>query len=265
MIRRALQILFIAAGFGGSAICARAEGLVSMLSTNAVEITSNYTGTEIAIFGAIERDAATISRGSPYEMVITVRGPSVPLVVREKEKAGFIWVNSDQRKFGDVPGFYAVLSNSPLDDVADQQSQKSLKIGTYALTSSIEATSDEPVSLPLERTPPELFAKALIRLRSDQKLYRQDPAAVTFQRANTFQAQVPLPANAPLGRYEVTAYLFSGGVVLAKEKSGFFVRKIGFEAATAAAAKTRPFSYGLIAAGIAVFIGWLASVIFRRD
>ena len=53
--------------------------------------------------------------------------------------------------------------------------------------------------------------------------------------------------------------------MLAKEKSGFYVRKIGFEAATAAAARNRPFVYGLAAAGMALLVGWLASIIFRRD
>lgn len=244
---------------------ARAEALVSMLSTNAVEITSNYTGTEIAIFGAIERDASTVSRGAPYQMVITVKGPSVPLVVREKEKAGIIWMNSDQRKFGEVPGFYAVLSSGPLDEIIDPDTQRKFQIGPQAITSSLEGFSDDLPVTTDPRTSATVFERALLRLRREQGFYKLDPAAVIFERANTFRAQVPLPANAPLGRYEVTAHLFSGGVLLAKEKSGFYVRKIGFEAATAAAARNRPFIYGLAAAGMALLIGWLASVIFRRD
>ena len=249
-------------GFGGPA---SAEGLVSMLSTNAVEITSNYAGTEIAIFGAIERDAATVSRGSPYQMVITVKGPSAPLVVREKEKAGVIWVNSEQRKFGDVPGFFAVLSSGALAEIVDDDAQKRMQIGDHGITSSLEPTVGDRTGPGAGKATAASFEHALIRLRREQGLYMQYPAAVTFQRANTFRAQVPLPASAPLGRYEVTTYLFSGGVPLAQEKAVFFVRKIGFEAATAAAARNRPFSYGLVAAAMALIVGWLASVIFRRD
>ena len=39
---------------------ASAETLITSLSNHRVLITSNYTGTSIAIFGAIERDAQTI-------------------------------------------------------------------------------------------------------------------------------------------------------------------------------------------------------------
>ena len=244
---------------------ATAEDLVMMISTNAVEITSNYTGTEIAIFGAIQRDGATIARGSPYEVVVTVKGPSVPLVVREKEKVGFIWVNSDQRKFGDVPGFYAVLSTIPLENIADPNSQRNLRLGPHALTASLEALPEDATSIAKARAPSDAFEKALVRLRRDQGLYLQNPLAVSLLRANTFKANVALPANAPLGRYEVTTYLFSGGVTLARETSAFFVRKIGFEASTAAAARSRPLIYGLMAAGMAVLVGWLANMIFRRD
>lgn len=244
---------------------ARAEALVTMLSTNAVEITSNYTGTEIAIFGAIERDAATVSRGTPYDIVISVKGPSVPLVVREKDRVGILWVNTGQRKFGEVPGFYAVLSSRNFNDILDEKSQQKLKIGRQAVIASVERSADDLPDFGTQGTPVSAFETALVRLRQSQGLYQEAPDAVVFQRANTFRAQVPLPANAPLGRYEVTTYLFSGSVLLARENAGFFVRKIGFEAVTAAAARTYPLLYGIAASIMALMVGWFASVIFRRD
>ena len=246
------------------ATTARAEGLVCLLSTNAVEITSNYTGADITIFGAIERDAKTVARGAPYEMIITVKGPPSPIVVREKEKTGIIWANSEQRKFGDVPGYYALLGSGPTSDVVDDYTQRKMQLGNFALTSSIERPADEDLVRP-NRTLGYVFSDALVRLRKSQGLFFENPLAVQFLRANTYRGQVSLPANAPLGRYEVTAYLFSGTVLLAKESAGFYVRKIGFEAATAAAARNRPFLYGLSAVVIALVAGWLASVVFRRD
>ena len=72
---------------------AAAETMVTSLSSHRVAITSNYTGTSIAVFGVIERDAQSISRASPYDIVVTVRGPRQTLVVREKEPAGILWLN----------------------------------------------------------------------------------------------------------------------------------------------------------------------------
>ncbi len=237
---------------------ARAEGLVTMLSTNSVEITSNYTGTEIAIFGAVERDAQTLQRKMPYEIVVAVKGPSSPFIVRQKDNMGGIWVNASQQKFGNIPKFYVIASSGKFNEILKKDQQKTLNLGLQALVYNASSTNEVEID-------GESFQSALIRLRKEQGLFQQYEESVIMQRANTFRANVPLPANAPLGRYEVSTYLFSGGALLATENSGFYVRKIGFEADTALLARSKPLVYGIIAALMAVFIGWIASVVFRRD
>ena len=67
---------------------AQAETLITSLSNHRVLINSNYTGTQIAVFGAIERDAQTVARATGYDVVVTVRGPRQFLTVREKERLG---------------------------------------------------------------------------------------------------------------------------------------------------------------------------------
>jgi hypothetical protein len=72
---RGLGILLILLGTMASA---RAETLITSLSNHRVLINSNYTGTLIAVFGAIERDAQTVARGTGYDVVVTVRGDREP-------------------------------------------------------------------------------------------------------------------------------------------------------------------------------------------
>ena len=71
---------------------ALAESLVSTLSDDAVEITSNFTGEQIVVFGAV--------RGMPaddtdYQVAIVVQGPDQDVVVRRKERLLGIWANRD--------------------------------------------------------------------------------------------------------------------------------------------------------------------------
>ena len=238
---------------------AKAEGLVTMLSTNSVEINSNYTGTEISIFGAVERDAQTVIRRAPYEVVVAIKGPSSSFIVRQKEHMGLIWVNANQQKFGLVPKFYAVISSGKFDQIVSSEQQKSLNLGLKAITSGSTTLNDDV------ETNGKAFQNALIRLRKEQSLFKQDDDSVIMQRANTFRANLALPAYAPLGRYEVVVYLFTGNQLLASEASGFYVRKIGFEADTALLAHTKPFIYGVLAAFMAISVGWMASVVFKRN
>src|SRR5690606_37114759 len=62
---------------------ARAEQLIVALSAEEVRITSNFTGTSITVFGAIERDAATVSRAEFYDVVVAVKGPPETVVTRQ--------------------------------------------------------------------------------------------------------------------------------------------------------------------------------------
>ena len=71
---------------------ATAEDLVSGISQDTIQITSNYTGTDIVVFGAIERDGQAASRagGSPNRCRSTPLGeimilpPSMPRATRSR-------------------------------------------------------------------------------------------------------------------------------------------------------------------------------------
>ena len=69
------------------------------------------------MFGSIERDAQTVSRGAAYDIVVTVRGPRQALVVREKEPLGPVWLNQEQQKFPDAPAYLGVFSSRPLAEI----------------------------------------------------------------------------------------------------------------------------------------------------
>ncbi|MFL5235897.1 MAG: TIGR02186 family protein, partial [Microvirga sp.] len=108
---------------------ARAETLIASLSTARVAITSNYTGSSIVVFGAIEKDAQTVPRAGPYDIVVMVRGPRSSIVVRQKEPMGPIWLNREQQRFVDIPYYVAALSSRPIEQVATDQLRSRLKVG----------------------------------------------------------------------------------------------------------------------------------------
>jgi uncharacterized protein (TIGR02186 family) len=237
---------------------ASAETLVTSLSSHRVLINSNYTGTSIAIFGAIERDAQTISRGTSYDAVVTVRGPPQYLVVREKERLGPLWLNLEQQKFPNAPAFLSVLTSRSIDEITSDQLRQRQKIGLRAIVSAPDFTNtrggaDEP------------FRDALLRLKERDGLYFEDPRAVTFLTPQIFKASIPLPATAPPGNYDVEVTLLADTVILARTVTHFELVKTGFEQQVGEAARDWTWLYGITTAVLALFFGWLANVVFRRD
>jgi uncharacterized protein (TIGR02186 family) len=250
-----LRALLLAAGLIlAHASGARAERMIVTLSGDQVHITSTYTGSELVVFGVIERDSASGPRVEPYDVVVTSIGPSVRAVVRQKERVGPVWVNLNQRKFFDVPSIIAVLASRPLPEMTTIEFRRRFRLGIEPI---IESTATD--------SPDVQFQEALIRLKKEAGLYREDGEGVRFLTPTVFRATVPVPATAPVGRYAVDISLLAGGVQVARADTAFFVDKAGFEALVVRSARSNPVVYGIATAAMAIAFGWLASIIFRRD
>ena len=91
----------------------KSEAVQADVSTRSVGITSNFTGTEIILFGAISnaRDAATDA--DQYNVVVVLEGVGSQLVSRRKSNFAGIWLNTTAVKFDSVPSYYAIASTPP--------------------------------------------------------------------------------------------------------------------------------------------------------
>ncbi|MGD9924912.1 MAG: TIGR02186 family protein [Pseudorhodoplanes sp.] len=241
-----------------AAMPAGAERLITSLSSHQVLVTSSFTGIELVLFGSIERDAKTVSRKGEYDIIVTVAGPRETLVVRKKDHVLGIWTNAESRSFLKTPTYLGVLSNRPIGEIASAELLRRQEIGMYlvprpALTSEIQSGEHD------------IFREALIRLRKQRKLYVEEPAGVTFLTPNLFRATIRLPAEAPVGNYDVDVRLFADGTELARAHSALEVVKVGIEQFIVNAAANHGILYGLFTTLMALATGWFASVIFRKD
>jgi uncharacterized protein (TIGR02186 family) len=235
-----------------------AERLITSLSHHQVLVTSSFTGIELVLFGSIERDAKTVSRKGDYNIIATVSGPRETLVVRRKDHILGIWTNAESRSFLNTPTYLAVLSNRPVNEIASAELLRRQGVGMYlvprpALTSEIQSGEHD------------IFRDALIRLRQQRKLYVEEPTGVTFLTPNLFRATIRLPAEAPVGTYDVDVRLFADGTELARAHSALEVVKVGIEQFIVNAAANHGILYGLFTTLMALATGWFASVVFRKD
>jgi uncharacterized protein (TIGR02186 family) len=233
---------------------AHAERLITSLSAHQVLITSSFTGTELVLFGSVERDAATVPRRGGYDLVVTVLGPRQTLVTRRKDRVLGIWTNVQSRVFRATPSYLAVLSNRPLQDIASRDELKRLELGLS--------------NAPMQEHGPGIdqsFRDALIRIKMQQGLYREQPNGVTFITPSLFRASIVLPAEAPIGTYDVDVKLFADATNIARATSALEIVKVGVEQFVASAAHDYALLYGLATTFLALVTGWLASVIFRKD
>jgi uncharacterized protein (TIGR02186 family) len=257
------RALVIAAAILAGLFAARpamAERLVASLSMHRVLITSNFTGTELVLFGTVERDAASIPRRGDYDIVVTATGPRQNLVTRRKERVLGLWVNTGSRTFVEVPAYLATLATKPLAEIAGAETLRRLQLGPgYVLLPQRIGPDLADV------VPEDPYRTAFLRLKSSHGLYYESPKAVTFLTPTLFRTTIPLPAESPVGSYEVDVKLFADGTMIARTTSAFEIVKVGFEQFVVTAARDYGLFYGLGTAAMALMTGFLASIVFRRD
>ncbi len=240
------------------ALSAKAEKLVSAVSSSRVAITSNFTGTQILVYGEIARDAETVSRSGNQDVVVVVEGPFERVRTWRKDRILGLWINATSQTYISVPSFYAVHATDDLRNIASEDWLKQYRIGLENI----------PLAALGSRAPAaerKAFKEAFLRSRVQHTLYSQKSKSINFLSPTLFSTTIDLPATIPTGNYKVTTYLFTGGVLLDKQQQMLTVAKTGFEQVTFNLSRQYPAVYGALAIILALFTGWLAGVIFKKE
>jgi uncharacterized protein (TIGR02186 family) len=248
-------LTFVLALFAAAA--ARSEDLAAGISRDKIEITSNFTGTDVVVFGAIESDlGVALPATEPRDVVIVIRSDRPYMAtVRQKERVGPIWVNQEMRRFTGVPGFYFMASTRPLTDIAKPDILEQLELGLDKL-----ALGPAPGSI----GGPRAFREAIIRTNSNSKLYGEHQGGISFLSGSLFRTTVALPANVPTGNLKVLVYVFSDGQVSSSNSMTLYVEKTDLERQLSELAHKLPVIYGLAAVLLSGLAGFLASLAFRE-
>ena len=247
-------VLAVASIFAQPAL---AQRLVSKLSDQEISINSTFAGESMTLFGNVEppigKPEKTVT--GPFDVVITVQGPSSTRVVRRKERQLGIWLNVQHVTFSSVPSFFHILATGRLNNIADASVLEKLGIG-------LETQITGPDTPDAVRA--ELFRKQLVRLMSKTKMFGINQHRVSFLSPTFYTAQIILPADVPNGTYLAKTYVFKNGVVIDQRAERFYVRTTGAERFISKASRDSPFAYGVAVVLLALFTGWLGGVAFRR-
>lgn len=226
---------------------ARAQQLVADLTSHLVAITTGFTGTSVVLFGAIEGGG---------DIVVVVRGPERETVVRRKSRVAGIWLNTRSIAFANVPSFYAVLANKPVDDVVPANLRQVNEIGIDNLKLN-----------PAEKAKPAditEFRAALIAEQQRGGHYDKKPGVVNFLGDKLFRASLDFPATVPVGTYSIQVFLVRKGDIVAAQTTPLIISQTGLEADINDFAQNRSLLYGLVAVAMAAVAGWGATFLFRN-
>ena len=248
---RGLRLPCLIALFGAAlALPAAAKGIVADVDDHLVEITTDFAGQDILVFGAID---------GPGDVVLVMRGPAGKLLVHQKARFAGIWLNAESIEFDDVPSLYGVASSRPLYEILTPDVLDRYQLGVGRVR--FEAAEGEvPGIAP--------FRAALVQQKKQQGLYADRVGRVTFIGDTLFRANLHLPSNVPTGTFLIDVYLVREGRIVDAQNMPLIISKVGFGADIYKYANARSigqrFAYGVTAVLVALLTGWIAHLVFRK-
>ena len=236
------------------------ESVEADVSARNIAVTSNFNGTEIVVFGAVDGSQQPSAESGYYDLIIVVEGVPTRAVVRRKSNIAGLWLNTSSVIFDNVPSYYAVASNRPIDEITTKEFRALHGIGF----NNAKFTPAVGQSQPLSNEDLQQYRDAVVRLKHQAKLYVENKFGAGFTGKSLFRASVVLPANITVGPIVTHVYLFREEQNLYKVSVRHTLGREGLEWYLHAFAYRLPTLYGFTTVAIAVGAGLLASAAFRK-
>ena len=244
--------LLVIVGLALAALAAPAvaQGIVADVDDHLVEITTDFAGQDILVFGAID---------GPGDVILVMRGPAGRVAVHQKDRFAGIWVNAESIEFDDVPSLYGVASSRPLFEILPNEMLDRYQLGIGRLR--FETAEEQIYGI-------GSFRIALVQQKRKQGLYADRVGRVTFIGETLFRANLHLPSNVPTGTFLIDVYLVRDGRIVDAQNMPLVISKVGFGADLYKYANARSiaprFGYGVAAVLVSLLTGWLAHLAFRK-
>ena len=230
------------------------QDLVDVVFVNSdplVAVHSNFRGQAVTLFGNIE--IGPNAPAGPYSVVVLVRGPTSDWVVREKERQFGLVLNSSSAHYTATPSYYAVLSSSPLAQIAGPETLGEARLSLSGIAGAARSEDAE-----------EEFDAEFVRLMKKAGRFVEEERAINMLSPTAFSVRVPLASDATNGLYLARALVLAEGKVIGEATTRFSVRTQGFERFVAETARSNPALYGIATILLALLTGWLGGILFRR-
>jgi len=248
------------------------------ISPSVVGVGINFGGADVVVQGK-----------APEGTQLVVKISSQPDTVKLSKKGrvmGIFWMTTESAVVENMPSFYAVFSSEPLETLLSREEQTRIGVDTECAGLMAQANvvggSAKGDGLPAEEAQTYVTSLRDMYIKSGRYVtcmscHRAQPGTVaghspTTQPAemavqltqNDWNLRLALPADTPLGVYDVTAYYVRDGKVVDSQSAAFSVEKVGIVETLGTMSTRNAPLYGAMALAIVVVAGLVIGAIFPK-
>lgn len=226
------------------------DHLVTRLEVDHVDVTTDYQGQSILVFGAVPQGT---------DVVIKMVSPEQEVDLSRKVQVGPVWLEDGHLDVVGVPGLVYLLSTEPLERLLDGADRAALGLTLDSTLQSARVSGGQAGSHAALSDWPAV----VLRLKRQHGSYLEDGQGVGLDEGRLFYAHLDLPAESPLGLYRVTVYLVRDGEVVRRQQQTLVVRKVRLQQWLSHVAHAYPWTFGsLLTLGL-LLLGLALGMVLR--
>lgn len=224
-----------------------AETLVTRLEADHVDITSQFAGQNLLLFGSV-------SKGD--DVIIKLVSPEQVVALSQKVKVGPVWLDSGHMTVTNTPGLMYLLSSRPVDSLLSpaQQAHYGLRLQDALVGAKVSDGRNGVAD----------WQSAFLKLKHEKGYYVEDGQAVTIEKGRLFYASIALPVKSPIGAYDVEIYSVRNGQVILQNTSRLTVQEVRLEHWVDSVAHAHPWGFGSAFTLSVMSLGLLLGMVLRR-
>jgi uncharacterized protein (TIGR02186 family) len=224
-----------------------AAPIISGISTNKININTDFDGAQILLFGA---------KAFSGDVVVSVRGPKKNYFLTKKSQFLGIWYNGVKVNLQDIYSYYSLHSTYNSSKL-DQQLLSDLELGKNNINFNFK---EDHVS----QNDKSNFKIFFLNELEKQNLYDMGANKVDFLDETLFKVMLKFPESISRGVYSVDIYLIDDGSLISFQTIPIYVKHNGLSAKIFDFAYDNSLFYALIAIFIALFTGWFVNLCFVK-
>ena len=200
------------------------------------------------------------------QIILKIISPTKTFNLNKSGKGlGFVWLPISHAEVKKLPGMVALLSSGKLSGMLSPEQQKAngLSPDYQEIYTQAEIHFKAPPKEAEAAALKKEYIAGLIKIMEQGGLYQVKEAAVQLS-GNQFTARIKQPADAPLGEYQVFCYAVKEGNVELQSQEKFQVKQIGLAEWLTHQAGSNAVVYGFMAALIAIAVGLLVGLVFKK-
>jgi uncharacterized protein (TIGR02186 family) len=220
------------------------------IDPNPVTVGTFFRGGTVSVTGTLEPGT---------DVIVVIAGRATEETYNRKGRVSLLWATVGKVTIGNVPVFYLIASGTPVPTLLSRAAidEHMVDLDALAGRATVEPAGDERA----------LLVGEYLKLKRRQGVMGVFEDAVRVSgssREPSFEAVLPWPATAPVGTYRVVVHHVRQGTVIRKDTLPLDVAYVGLPRLVAHMAFDRPLAFGIAAVVIALSVGLVIGLLFKR-